>query len=88
MGEQRSPDPGNGLVRYLRLPRHIQLENLGDHEHIDLIYFCHAQDGEPKFSPQEHEQMRWFTLRELRSCEIPEEVRDTGTLAIQEVGLS
>ncbi len=91
VGERRSPDPANGKVRYLLSPRHIQLEDIpgpgGFHQHIDLIYFCKAVAGAVRLAPEEHEDIRWFSETDLAGGSLgealPEEVRETGALAIQ-----
>ncbi|MBI4056175.1 MAG: 7-cyano-7-deazaguanine synthase QueC [Elusimicrobia bacterium] len=86
IAERRTPDPAGGKVRYLYRPSHLQLEQVGDHKHIDLIYFCRVISGEPIFSPAEHDQMKWFSLQDLQGPEIADEVRESATLAIKELG--
>lgn len=83
---KRASAPRNDGVRYLHVPSHIQLEDIPNHpQHIDLIYFCRARDGEPVFSPHEHEEMKWHSLDDLSGPHIREEVRQTGVLAIRTV---
>ncbi len=84
LSPRRAPHPGNGKVRFLHIPNHVQLEFIpgGHPEHIDLIYFCRAKDGDEALS-HEHEGMRWHSIQDLKSPDIVEEVRETGTLAIR-----
>ena len=84
---KRAPDPKAPGVRYLHVPNHVQLEDIPNHpQHIDLIYFCRAESGEPKFSVEESTEMRWHSIEELKGEHIRDEVRETGTVAILWVG--
>lgn len=80
----RLPQPGAPGVRYLRVPNHVQLEDIPNHpQHIDLIYFTRARGDQAHFSPDESRAMRWYTAEELGEPHIRDEVRDTGRLAIE-----
>jgi len=84
----RAPDPGSKRVRYLHVPNHIQLEDIPSdppHQHIDLIFYCRAKDGEAVISPKEHEQLRWYSLIELKNAPLEEEVRVSSIDAIEHV---
>lgn len=84
VSERRAPDPQAPGVRYLHVPNHVQLEDIPNHpQHIDLIYFCRAARGEPKFSAEESTEMRWHSIEELRGAHVRDEVRETGTAAIE-----
>ena len=84
LSPKRAPDPADGKVEYLHIPNHVQLENIPNHpQHIDLIYFCRAKDGTAVIAPNEHEEMRWHSIEDLRGSHVSEEVRITGTLAIE-----
>lgn len=87
VADKRVPDPKDGKVEYLFTPNHVQLEHIpgGHPQHIDLIYYCRALDGEAAFSQEEHEGMRWHSIEDLGGAHIAEEVRITGTLAIRHV---
>jgi ADP-ribose pyrophosphatase YjhB (NUDIX family) len=79
--EQGSCEKG---VRYLHVPNHVQLEDIPNHpQHIDLVYFCRAKDGEPHFSAAESKDMRWHSIGDLAGPHVREEVRQTGTAAIR-----
>jgi 8-oxo-dGTP pyrophosphatase MutT (NUDIX family) len=80
----RLPQPAAPGVRYLRMPNHVQLEDIPNHpQHIDLIYFCRARSDRVVISPDESNAMRWFSPEELGEAEIRDEVRDTARMAIE-----
>lgn len=82
----RTPGPSEPGVRYLRIPNHVQLEDIPNHpQHIDLIYFCRAKDGEARLAPAEHDAQRWHSPEDLKGPHIREEVRQTALLAIRYV---
>lgn len=81
---RRAPDPTAPGVRYLHQPNHVQLEDIPNHaQHIDLIYFCRARSSKARIAPAEHHALRWHSIEDLRGDHVRDEVRDTGTLAIQ-----
>jgi ADP-ribose pyrophosphatase YjhB (NUDIX family) len=84
----RTPNPSEKRVQYLYLPNHMQLEDIpGDppHQHIDLIFYCLAKDGKAVIRPEEHDHMRWYSINELESPELEEEVRVSSLEAIRHV---
>jgi 8-oxo-dGTP pyrophosphatase MutT (NUDIX family) len=84
LSEKRAPDPASGKVRFLHVPNHVQLEDIPNHpQHIDLIYFCRAKDGDAVHSPDESSGLRWHSLEDLQAPHIVDEVRDTATRAIE-----
>jgi len=87
VGEKRTPDPADGKVKFLHMPRHIQLEDIADpsgfHQHIDLIYFCRPIGGRLRLADKEHDSLKWFDADQLGGPEIVEEVRDTGRMALE-----
>lgn len=88
LAPRRTPNPKEKRVRYLHIPNHIQLEDIpGDppHQHIDLIFYCRAKDGEAVMQPNEHDRMRWYSLKDLESAELEEEVRVSSIDAIRYV---
>ncbi len=49
-----------GKVQVLRQPACILLEDISPgHQHIDLIYFGRAKEGEPLINPRESAAWRW-----------------------------
>lgn len=71
-------------VTYLHVPNHVQLEDIPNHpQHIDLIYFCRARDGEARIRAEESDAMRWHSIEDLQGGHVREEVRQTGSLAIR-----
>jgi 8-oxo-dGTP pyrophosphatase MutT (NUDIX family) len=79
---------GDLRVQYLHIPNHMQLENIpGDppHQHIDFIFYCAAKNGTVALRPDEHDHMRWYSLKELETAEIEDEVRVSSIEAIEYV---
>lgn len=87
LSPRRSPDPADGKVRYLHVPHHVQLEDIpgGHPQHIDLIYYCRALDGQARIAPEEHTDMRWHSAEDLSGAHIVDEVRFSGREAISHV---
>jgi len=88
---RRQPHPADGKVRYLHVPSHVQLEDIPGnppHQHIDLIFYCRASDGEPALSEREHDGMRWYSIEQLQDGALPEEVRISAAEAIRVVSAS
>ncbi|MSR81540.1 MAG: NUDIX domain-containing protein [Candidatus Latescibacteria bacterium] len=82
LGEQESW----GQVQVLRTPACILLENISPgHQHIDLIYFARAKEGEPRINTQESAALRWYTAAELENPEIAPDIRVLGCRAIAAV---
>ncbi|MBI4386005.1 MAG: NUDIX domain-containing protein [Elusimicrobia bacterium] len=85
---RRLSHPEDDHVRYLHVPNHVQLEDIGGeppHRHIDLIYFCRARNGRTTISPKEHEGMRWHSAKDLAGAHLREEVRQSALAAIRYV---
>lgn len=84
VSERRTEECERG-VTYLHVPNHVQLEDIPNHpQHIDLIYFCRAKsEAAPVISERETEGARWFSIEDLRSPGVREEVRQTGERAIR-----
>lgn len=74
-------------VKVLVPPNHIQLENIDDeHQHIDFVYFCRAVSDDIQLAPKEHDEIKWFSKKELASPEITKNVRHFAKQAIKEGG--
>lgn len=72
-----------GGVHVLRTPACILLEDISPgHQHIDLIYFARAKEGQPRINAQESGGLRWYTSAELESPEIAPDIRILGCQAI------
>lgn len=83
VSSKRADKCERGVV-FLHVPNHVQLEDIPNHpQHIDLIYFCRALAGEPVISERETDGARWFSIQDLRSAEVRDEVRQTGEQAIR-----
>ncbi|MBI5631508.1 MAG: NUDIX domain-containing protein [Elusimicrobia bacterium] len=83
LSPKASPGPVETGVRYLHVPSHVQLEDIPNHpQHIDLVYYCLAKDGEAAFSALEHEGMRWHSPEDLARSHVRDEVRQRALEAI------
>ncbi len=76
--------------RQLVRPAGIQLETITAfpaHEHIDLIYFARLVPGtDPTPRPnEESEQIGWFTLEQMHSLQVAEDVLRWAAMAIDAV---
>jgi len=88
LSPRRVPDSPVGRVRYLHVPNHIQLEDIpGDppHQHIDLIFYCRAKGAAAATRSDEHDEMRWYSLEELKKARLEEEVRISSIDAVRYV---
>jgi 8-oxo-dGTP pyrophosphatase MutT (NUDIX family) len=66
LAPRRERDPEEPGVVNLHIPNHVQLEDIPNHaQHIDLVYYCLAKNGEAAFSEAEHDGMRWHGLADL-----------------------
>lgn len=84
LSPKREPEASEEGVLHLHVPNHVQLEDIPNHpQHIDLIYYCQALDGETRLSEREHAEMRWHSAQELSLPHVREEVRLTGLEAIR-----
>ena len=84
LAPRRTPDPKAPGVRYLHVPNHVQLEDIPNHpQHVDLIYFCRARSDQARLAPDESRDLRWHSVEDLQGPHVRDEVRDTGTLAIE-----
>lgn len=74
-------------VKKLKTPFHIQLENLGDHEHIDFIYFGKLIDPTQKFVNADDgiNDIKWVSAKELETIEAFDDVKKTGKIALEKL---
>jgi 8-oxo-dGTP pyrophosphatase MutT (NUDIX family) len=76
------PPQAIGLIR----PAHIMLEQINEfHQHIDFVYY--GKSASDKISPGKGESKtwKWFSIKELQSEEILENVRQLGIEAINKI---
>ncbi len=65
-----------GFDHALPRPAGIQLENISPgHQHIDLIYLAYPLDGTTLVSNDESTALGWFTLEEMATMGVSDEVR-------------
>jgi len=78
-------------VSMLLMPHHLQMELIKHskeeaHHHVDFIFFCRAKQGKEKLNEKEHNEIRWFSAKDLESGEITPNVRALGKKAIEFAG--
>ena len=73
-----------GSVDVLMRPECILLEDIAEgHQHIDLIYFATADDGDKEsIDLREATGSRWCSWEDLGAAEIAEDIRHLGRQAI------
>ncbi|MDR2576974.1 MAG: NUDIX domain-containing protein [Puniceicoccales bacterium] len=72
-----APNFPAGVEKMLVQPLGIRAMSVGpQHEHVEFIYASVAVDGSLKNGEREFDQVRWFTLEEIRSAhaQIPRNV--------------
>ena len=86
--ENKSPVKDDGRVKILIPPVCMNRHRVGDtHEHISLVYFATSSTDE--VCPNEGERQdacKWFTQEELSNKEIPQNIREYATLALNTLG--
>lgn len=76
-GSRGLPADHPGQPVQLIVPAGIQLERISPgHEHIDLVYFARPRWDATTELPHPTEGFRWFSLDELDTIPVAEEVRD------------
>ncbi len=68
----------------LAVPFHVNVHNVGDHDHVGLFYICEVKDPEELIINDEVIQSRWFTKKMLNGDCITEEIRVLSLKAIEE----
>lgn len=74
---------------FLATPRHVLLEDIGftgKHMHVDLVYYCLAESGEPIANQRETAGIGWFTKEQLTAIHTYENVRSILIHAIETCG--
>ena len=63
---EKPPKVEGSSTRFLMRPAYIDIHPFKDkHQHIGLEYFARAKSNQVKLAPDEHEQIKWFTEKEL-----------------------
>ena len=61
---------GDPTVRVLYTPAHVNIHRItATHSHVVNIYYARWRAGEPVLCEGEHQQIRWFSLADLRNPE-------------------
>lgn len=68
-------------------PKHLLLENINPfHQHIDMIYFARATSFKVNPGSKESQVLKWFSIQDLKSDEIENDIRILGEEAIRALG--
>ncbi|TSC75227.1 MAG: mutT/nudix family protein [Parcubacteria group bacterium Gr01-1014_30] len=63
---EKPPYLEGSSARFLLRPAYVDIHPFDDkHQHIALEYFAKAKSNSARLSEREHEQIKWFTEREL-----------------------
>jgi len=76
-------------ARFLATPRHVLLEDIGftgQHRHIDLVYYCLAEEGKLTANERETGGIGWFTAEQVKSLHTYENIRSILLHAIEICG--
>lgn len=79
------PSPAaKGQVRYdLSTPFHVNLHDVGDHDHCCFFYVCEPKHDTVDPKRDEIDQARWFPEDELEADYVPDDVTDLGRTALE-----
>lgn len=65
---ERHPEVEWEEVKAMPIPMQLQVEYIdGKHEHVDFIYAAKYLSGEPTLADKEHQEIRWFSLKEIEN---------------------
>ncbi|MBD3310029.1 NUDIX domain-containing protein [Candidatus Woesearchaeota archaeon] len=78
-------------VRQLKNPFHVNVHNVGDHEHCCLFYICRTADSNSlKMNRDELLDFRWLSGQEIDEIyekeDMPSDVRSIAKLALEAAG--
>lgn len=68
-------------------PHHVEIHPISPgHEHISFTYFVKPTGGRLTTNTAEHDELRWFSKKELHARGVPKNVREFAKQAIDELG--
>jgi 8-oxo-dGTP diphosphatase len=83
LNRSRIPMEGN-VKKQLALPLHVNVHNVGDHEHCCFFYACRTKSPEKiKLNKKELNDFKWFSLDELNQKYISPDVRNIAKKAFE-----
>ncbi len=71
------------MKRKLATPFHVNLHNVGDHDHCCLFYLARSKTKEVNQNEKELTDYKWFTKEELNSKEVPADVKAIALTAFE-----
>lgn len=83
IGECGIPQVGN-MSRKCKLPFHVSIHNVGDHDHCCFFYVCKAINADKAMMNEEEvKNYGWFSREDLHQSHIPDDVREIGLKAFE-----
>ncbi|MBU0760218.1 MAG: NUDIX domain-containing protein [Nanoarchaeota archaeon] len=77
---------GGNVKTNLATPFHVNVHNVGDHDHCSLFYVCKAKgSGEIKLQEEEVGGFKWVKKEDLNQEFIPKDVRNIALKAFETV---
>lgn len=71
------------VKKNLAVPFHANVHSVGNHDHCCFFYLCEALNPEKLKINNELDDFRWVSRNELKSREIPADVRNIGLRAFE-----
>ncbi len=73
-------------TKFLYAPAFMNIHQVSStHRHIVLIYFARAKSDQVVLAPQEHKQLRWFSIGELAEVPLDKSVKFYAEEAISQL---
>ena len=76
--------PVGNTIRVLKIPFHVSVHSVGDHNHCSLFYICKALNSESLKINSEVKNFKWIKKEDLNGNEIPQDVIEIGKKAFEE----
>lgn len=77
-------EPKGEVKANLACPFHVNVHDVGDHDHCCLFYACRPESADVNLKQDEVRDARWFSRSELEAELVPGDVEDLGKLALKE----
>ena len=74
------------MKKQLALPFHVNIHNVGDHDHCSLFYICKALNADKLKINSELKGFKWVSKEELNGEFIPKDVRNIALRAFELIG--
>lgn len=77
------------VTKFLLVPQYMDLHDIktkAGHKHLVMIYFVKSKTSNVKLKKDEHRQIRWFSLKELKKTKMRKAVRFYAIRALKILG--